>query len=60
MPDINEIINFSRNDDSQEQKQRDRELRERNKKSRDKYENMKYKQLWKMRLAKHIINDLKN
>ncbi|KOC67632.1 hypothetical protein WH47_11380 [Habropoda laboriosa] len=60
MPDINEIINSIGNDDSQDEKQRDREIRGRRGKSNDRYKIIKNEQLWKIKFAKYLINDLKN
>ena len=56
MPDINEIVN---NDDSEDQKQRDRNIRL-NRRWNGRYQNIKNNQLWKIKLAKHLVNDLRN
>lgn len=60
MLNIRKIKSFSDNDDSQNQIQRDRKMREDRKRSNDKYQNIKSKQLCKIKLAKYIVNDLKN
>ncbi|XP_050588703.1 uncharacterized protein LOC126921290 [Bombus affinis] len=60
MPNIKRIENLSNNDDSQNQIQRDRKMRENRKRSNDKYRSIKSKQLCKIKLAKFIVNDLKN
>ncbi|CAD1472828.1 unnamed protein product [Heterotrigona itama] len=55
------IVNPTNNDDSEDQKQRDREIRlNRGRSNAGRYENIKSKQSWKVKLAKYLVNDLKN
>ena len=61
MPDINEIVNSTNNDDSEDQKQRDRKIRlNRRRSNPGRYKDLKNNQLSKIKLAKYLVNDLKN
>ncbi|XP_076240429.1 uncharacterized protein LOC143182969 [Calliopsis andreniformis] len=55
-----ETINFTKNNDENEQKLRDRSMRSKRSKPGSKYKSIKTNQLWKLRIAKNIIRDLKN
>lgn len=60
MPSNASLNSIDNNDIMEEQKKRDRDLRETRRKSKAKYEKIKTIELCKIKLAKYLINDLKN